>query len=53
LKKRGSGVYEEFLSNKVQLSRYKVDIMKDLARTFPEHPYFTERHYGLQGYKAL
>ncbi len=53
LKKRGSGVYEEFLRAKVQQSKYKTDIDKDLARTFPEHPYFMVKHHGIQGYKAL
>lgn len=29
------------------------DIMKDLDRTFPVHPYFNKEHYGNTGQRAL
>jgi hypothetical protein len=50
--KRAKGLYEELLT-KGKNSKYLHDIVKDLDRTFPQHPYFNKAQYGEYGQKAL
>ena len=50
--KSTKGLYEELLE-KGKTSIWKSDIMKDLARTFPEHQFFKDGLYGDIGQKAL
>jgi hypothetical protein len=46
------GLYEELLT-KGKNSIWLHDIMKDLDRTFPLHPFFNKEKYGNIGQKAL
>ena len=45
-------LYEELLT-KGKSSIWLHDIMKDLDRTFPLHPFFDKDKYGTIGQKAL
>jgi hypothetical protein len=46
--KRSKGLYEELLG-KSSKSKWINDIMKDLDRTFPNHPFFNKDQYGDTG----
>ena len=46
--KRVKGLYEELLT-KGEKSKYLHDILKDLDRTFPSHPYFNKAQFGDMG----
>lgn len=46
--KRVKGLYEELLT-KGEKSKYLPDILKDLDRTFPSHPYFNKAQFGDMG----
>ena len=48
--KRAKGLYEEQLGRH---SKWMHDIVKDLDRTFPGHPYFSKEQFGDAGQKAL
>jgi hypothetical protein len=50
--KPAKGVYEELLT-KGKESKWMHDIMKDLDRTFPTHPFLSKDQYGDVGQKAL
>jgi hypothetical protein len=43
--KKTKGLYEELLT-KGDHSKYNHDIMKDLDRTFPVHPFFNKAQFG-------
>jgi len=50
--KRAKGVYEEILTKSAK-SKWLHDILKDLDRSFPVHPFFNKEQYGDIGQKAL
>lgn len=50
--KRTKGLYEELMT-KSKKSESTHDILKDLDRTFPHHPFFNKDQLGNQGQKAL